>query len=759
MEFLSSRNLNRALVDVISKVKNTGRGVVVRNGQKTTELASLVVNIEQPRERCLINLERKNNIFASIAETCWVMAGRNDVEFLSNYLPRAIDFSDDGETWRAGYGPRLRNWNGIDQVKEIYKILKDDPTSRRAVITLYDPDRDFTTSKDIPCNNWLHFMIRDGNLNLDVAVRSNDVIWGFSAINVFEWSVLLEMMAHWLEVDVGRLTFFVSSMHIYDRHDERAGKILSSNAPDIYETDPKIHDFVTEIDKLDTILDRWFELEANIRTGEKNMARKIAAFPDPLLQAYLQMLDLYWALKRDANDEILIGKLAPLSGSDLELSALEYIRRTRPEFEKDESHLPNKRPAGLAQTIILVEGADQTGKTTLINELMRQLGEDNCAYFHNVLYGDFIRAHSAILDAIKEVRDKPYILVDRWHLTHVVYGQVFHNGQYDESSELFSDIDTCVDKVIICALADYDSRGSTRNEAFPHASKQARANQLFREYYQRSGDERFTIYDYKQHMTTESLRSFVEDIATSLDDEKPTPPAQVGHSLTIGVDLDDTIFDFATRFVNYSNTCFNTNLTVDDYNEHWSGPSIWGKGKRDLSHPELMRRFNHMIDGGFYATLKPLENAYGSLRELKNWASQQGIPLRLVALSNRSADNAESDKKIKSDTLATISQYFPDIFDDYHFINVWGGDQAKKGQLATKSEACREYAIDYLIDDQPKHIEALGEAPDSATKTVGILFGPRPETESPIAGTPYFEVWGQDMVNLIKCTLKERTRP
>jgi len=40
-------------------------------------------------------------------------------------------------------------------------------------------------------------MIRDGKLHMNVIVRDNDAVWGFSEINSFEWSVLQEMMAYW----------------------------------------------------------------------------------------------------------------------------------------------------------------------------------------------------------------------------------------------------------------------------------------------------------------------------------------------------------------------------------------------------------------------------------------------------------------------------------------------------------------------------------------------------------------------------------
>lgn len=515
VEVINSRNINHALVDVVGKVFETGASITVRDNQGTTEICPLVVNIERPLERCLLNKERKNNTFAAIAESVWVMSGRNDIRFLSNYLPRAVDFSDDKKTWRAGYGARLRDFHGVDQVKEIYRILKNDPSSRRAVAAIFDPTLDFVESKDIPCNNWLHFMIRDGILNLDIAVRSNDAIWGFSAINTFEWSVLLEMMAFWLHCEVGRMTFFASSMHVYNRHSERAQKIIKSEVDDIYERNPKKFRFATRIEDIDEVLAMWFEMEYMIRQQVCDMSERIADFPDPLLRAYLQMIDFYWALDNGTEEGALRRKLEPLKGSDLELVALEYAERKH--YNLGQSASTSIKKSETIPKVILVEGADQTGKTTLINELIRQIGEDKSVYIHNVLYDDFIEAHESIRKMVQQIRGKEYVIVDRWHISQIVYGQVFGNGIYDESHWLFSAIDSLIDKVIVCSSENYSFKKDLRAENFDDAKKQIRVNELFREYVSHSGDNRYTLYDYNNANTPEALHKYVFDLIKNLD--------------------------------------------------------------------------------------------------------------------------------------------------------------------------------------------------------------------------------------------------
>lgn len=148
------RNATHAFIGNLGDLLAQGSRISVRE-HDTIELRNRQIELEYPLERCIVTPRRHNNIFATVAETIWVVAGRNDLGFLSHYLPRAPDFSDDGCTWRAGYGPRIRKWQGVDQLAEVVRILRANSDSRRAVMSIFDPAQDFVESKDIPCNNWV----------------------------------------------------------------------------------------------------------------------------------------------------------------------------------------------------------------------------------------------------------------------------------------------------------------------------------------------------------------------------------------------------------------------------------------------------------------------------------------------------------------------------------------------------------------------------------------------------------------------------
>lgn len=319
------RNVTYAFIDGLQQLVGKSE-VVAPRGHETRELLSHKIVIQNPTERVYVTPNRYNNIFAAIAETIWVIGGRNDLEYLSRYLPRAADFSDDGLIWRAGYGPRLRNWHGVDQVTEVARILRENPDSRRAVLIIFDPAEDFVNSKDIPCNNWLHFIIRDNHLHLNVAIRSNDVIWGFSGINTFEWSVLQEMMAYWTGTKVGQLTIFVSSFHLYKRHYKRAKKIISqAHNKTLYDFGFSSATFSTLLSDIDNTLSSWFEIEEKIRNKEIGVEIEIERFKDDFLRNCLEMLYIYNKYLDNAQSDELAILVEQLPINDFKVAAIEYL--------------------------------------------------------------------------------------------------------------------------------------------------------------------------------------------------------------------------------------------------------------------------------------------------------------------------------------------------------------------------------------------------------------------------------------------------
>lgn len=293
---LTSTTLNESLYDSLAWLLKNGQRTHSRNGS-TLEATMVSLQITQPWNREVLLPDRKASLPAQIFETAWVLAGRDDIKSLERYLPRARDFSDDGETWRGAYGPRIRN-----QIPYVARVLTEQPDSRQAVISIYNPAVDSTSVPvlDRPCNLALQFLLRGGELHCNVFLRSNDAIWGYSGINVFEWSVLQEIIAGLLGVGVGCLQLNTTSFHLYDRHLNRAKRILKRGP--VVEDQASSPRFwagaVGSVHQLGSLLDLWFEAEQLIRGNPYNrseLREVILNFPEPMFRSWLQVLAFHWS--------------------------------------------------------------------------------------------------------------------------------------------------------------------------------------------------------------------------------------------------------------------------------------------------------------------------------------------------------------------------------------------------------------------------------------------------------------------------------
>lgn len=80
--------------------------------------------------------------------------------------------------------------------------------------------------------------------------------------------------------------------------------------------------------------------------------------------------------------------------------------------------------------IIIVEGVDASGKSTLINKLMER-HPNNC-YLHCAVTNDINSLHQNAIDTALVASQERWVFIDRLHLSETIYGTVFRNGpSYD----------------------------------------------------------------------------------------------------------------------------------------------------------------------------------------------------------------------------------------------------------------------------------------------------------------------------------------
>jgi thymidylate synthase len=216
MKVIHARNVNDAYYQGMHLIRHEGEEVMTRNGLAYKTPFPVTTIYTHPMERVLFDTFRDANPFFHFFEALWMLAGRNDVAFVSQFASKMGDFSDDGQTFNAAYGYRWRSHFGQDQIHEAIKLLRTDPNTRRCVIGMWDASYDLgLNSKDIPCNLGVKLCIVKGCLEMYVFNRSNDIIWGCYGANMVHMSFLQEYVASHLDCDIGKYYQISTDYHAY----------------------------------------------------------------------------------------------------------------------------------------------------------------------------------------------------------------------------------------------------------------------------------------------------------------------------------------------------------------------------------------------------------------------------------------------------------------------------------------------------------------------------------------------------------------
>lgn len=265
MEVIHAHSVSDALATALMKFKNHGEQEESRNGPVLVMPSPVTTVYYQPRNRVLFALERNANPFFHLMESLWMLAGRNDLLFPMLFNQRFREYSDDGASIWGAYGWRWRTFFGYDQVNFIVEELRRNPTSRRAVLAMWNAHEDGPASaplheddnftarddlhvaarggKDVPCNTHAYFDVRGGKLNMTVCNRSNDAWWGAYGANAVHFSILLEYMAAKIGVPVGVYRQMSNNLHLYtdivdtDNLEKLAHSVYQQ---DLYMTNPEL---------------------------------------------------------------------------------------------------------------------------------------------------------------------------------------------------------------------------------------------------------------------------------------------------------------------------------------------------------------------------------------------------------------------------------------------------------------------------------------------------------------------------------------
>lgn len=123
------------------------------------------------------------------------------------------------------YGAQWRNFNGVDQLQFILDEIKNNPQSRRMILSAWNP-AEIKNMALPPCHTLIQFYVADGRLSLQLYQRSADIFLGVP-FNIASYALLLLMVAQVTGLKPGEFVHTLGDAHIYSNHFEQIELQLS----------------------------------------------------------------------------------------------------------------------------------------------------------------------------------------------------------------------------------------------------------------------------------------------------------------------------------------------------------------------------------------------------------------------------------------------------------------------------------------------------------------------------------------------------
>ena len=184
---------------------------------------------------------KKLHLKSIIHELLWFLKGDTNIKYLQENGVRIWnDWADDNGDLGPVYGHQWRNWNNeeIDQISEIVTTLKNNPDSRRMLVSAWNPSVMPDTSKPFsenvangkaalpPCHAFFQFYVANGKLSCQLYQRSADIFLGVP-FNIASYALFTMMMAQVCGYEAGDFVHTFGDAHIYSNHYEQLELQLS----------------------------------------------------------------------------------------------------------------------------------------------------------------------------------------------------------------------------------------------------------------------------------------------------------------------------------------------------------------------------------------------------------------------------------------------------------------------------------------------------------------------------------------------------
>ena len=220
--------------DLLKHIKENGVEKKDRTGTGTISVFGYQMKFNLKKGFPLVTT-KKLHLRSIIYELIWFINGGTNINYLNeNGVSIWDEWADENGELGPIYGAQWRNWNndGIDQLKEVISSLKENPFSRRMIVTAWNPNIIPNTKKTFsenvkegkaalpPCHAFFQFYVADNKLSCQMYQRSADVFLGVP-FNIASYSLLTYMIAQVCELEVGEFIHTLGDAHIYLNHIEQ----------------------------------------------------------------------------------------------------------------------------------------------------------------------------------------------------------------------------------------------------------------------------------------------------------------------------------------------------------------------------------------------------------------------------------------------------------------------------------------------------------------------------------------------------------
>jgi len=226
--------------DLIKHVLENGTDKGDRTGTGTRSVFGYQMRFDLNEGFPLVTT-KKIHLRSIIHELLWFIKGDTNIKYLQDNGVRIWnEWADENGDLGPVYGHQWRNWNSesIDQLSDVIETIKNNPNSRRLLVSAWNPSVLPDTSKSFaenvangkaalpPCHTFFHFYVAEGKLSCQLYQRSADIFLGVP-FNIASYALLTMMIAQVCDLEYGDFVHTFGDAHIYTNHFEQVKLQLS----------------------------------------------------------------------------------------------------------------------------------------------------------------------------------------------------------------------------------------------------------------------------------------------------------------------------------------------------------------------------------------------------------------------------------------------------------------------------------------------------------------------------------------------------